>query len=215
MKALNHKAKLLGISIAAAGLFAMGTAAQAAPITPITGTINFSGGVFGVDASNNNVSDWNNAVGLKFSPGATQRLNQDVSQTGTYAPLDGLSTTVDFSNFTFKPALSPSPVSPLWTITNAGVTYSFKLSSVAIQSQGSSFLNLAGQGILSATGYTDTTGEWTFAGPGIASGSPAKFNFTSAGSAAVPVPAALFFAAPALLGVFGVSRRKNAAGLAA
>jgi len=222
MKALNKKAKILGISMAVAGMFAMSSAAQAAPIT---GQVNFTGGVYGVSdlahKATTRVTDWANAKALDFTtslPTAAavkQFLNQGISQTGTYDPLNSPvgNGRVTFKDFAFNPGLSPNPVNPLWTITDNSVTYSFVMNSVSVKSQGSSFLVLKGLGTLSVTGYDDTNGSFNFSASGFAN-TNFKFGF-SGGALPTPIPAALFFVAPALLGAFGVSRRKNAAGLAA
>ena len=209
MKALNHKAKLLGISIAAAGLFAMGTAAQAAPIIGNIGFLGSASFKDGATLDTGNVvnNDLNSATQVLFAPG-NQSVGTNATKTGTYSAIAAF-TPATFTSFLFTTA----PITNLWTVTYNGNTYSFDLGSspiVKTYAAGTQTLGLSGVGTLHATGYDDTAGTFNFSTQG---GSTAEITFSA--SSAVPVPAALFFAAPALLGVFGVSRRKNAAGLAA
>jgi len=125
-------------------------------------------------------------------------------------------TPASFTSFLFTTA----PITPLWSVTYGGIAYSFNLGSTPLtESYNSStgVLGLAGVGTLFAVGgtpstsYTPTAGTFNFSSQ---NGNPAaQISFSA--SSAVPIPAALFFVAPALAGVFGFSRRKNGAGLTA
>lgn len=98
---------------------------------------------------------------------------------------------VTWNGFGWNP--STTPVTPLWTFTDAGTgsTYSFTLNSVSVDSQDNKFLNLLGSGTLSITGGTaaadDTTGSWSFTISNPTGGAHANFAFTFANSqTAVP-----------------------------
>lgn len=200
MNDLNKKAKLLGISIAAVGLFALNaTTAQAAPIY---GSISFGGTVkvqnsSGVDLT----SDKSTGAKIVFVNAKTGDQTQD----GAFSSV-GDGTAVTFkSPFVYAP-VNP-PVNNLWSVGG----FNFNLTSWTFTNTKNT-VAIDGYGTVSGNGY-DATDNVAFNLSTQASGI-AKVTF-SASSSSVPVPAALFFAAPALLGVFGVSRRKNAAGLAA
>lgn len=200
MKALNKKAKLLGISIAAAGLFALNaTTAQAASIY---GSISFEGTVKIQDSGGNNLTT-NKSTGAKivFVSAKTGALTQE----GAFTTV-GDGTAVTFlSPFVYNP-VNP-PANNLWSVGG----FTFDLTSWTFTNSQKT-VSVNGYGTVSGNGY-DATPNVSFDLSTQASGA---VNVTfSASSTSVPVPAALFFAAPALLGVFGVSRRKNAAGLAA
>lgn len=132
------------------------------------------------------------------------------NSTGTYSGVT-LGTAVTYTPFTFKPALVPSPVTPLWTFTDAGVTYSFELDTVTVMLQNNRFLNLFGTGTATATGYDATPGVWTFSIDTTSNPTGFNFNFISTTEATPPgVPdggltmALLGFA---LVGVEGLRRR--------
>ena len=209
MNDLNKKAKLLGISIAAAGLFAMGSAAQAATITGVIGFVGSAS--FKDGATLNTGSTVNNNLGaatqVLFTPG-NQAVGFNSTKSGTYSPI------AQFTSATFKSFLfTTAPITDLWKVVFGGKTYSFDLGTkplVKSYTASTGTLGLSGVGLLHATGYTDTQGVFNFS---TQNGNSTEITFSA--SSTVPVPAALFFAAPALLGVFGVSRRKNAAGSAA
>jgi hypothetical protein len=198
MQKIQAKAtKWLGIS-AVVALTAVGTTAEAASY--IQGTIAFAGTANVRDSSNNLlVSDLSTSDNVVF-PAGGQFI---AAATVDFTALAGGS--VAFNNFDFNPSLNPNPVT-VWTVTNGGNVGSFKMTSSSFTASAGS-LAVNGTGILNLTGYLPTVGTFgfttqtpTLAGP---------LFFFSATSAPVPVPAALFFVAPALLGVFGVSRRKT------
>ncbi|MCX7114236.1 MAG: hypothetical protein NTX45_30035 [Proteobacteria bacterium] len=210
MKALNKKAKILGISMAVAGMFAMSSAAQAAPV--IVGEINFTGNYRPVDSANS-VTTLAAATGLKFNDGSIPlaQNTKDGEQTGAYAVLNGADRTATFTDFQFPigaPSLNPS-VNPVWDVVFGANHFWFDLTKIGVTFQNANSLILDGTGIAYGVGYTSAPGFFTIT----ANTSGSKFSFSA--SSAVPVPAALFFVAPALLGLFGVSRRKDAAGSAA
>jgi len=225
MKALNKKAKILGISMAVAGMFAMSSSAQAAGVG-IYGAISFLGnntvedGAGKVLTTNFNavttgpVSGQHGAAAQLVFP-AGQQYTGTGTQTGAFVGVgDGALAT--FSNFVFNP-FPVGGVSPLWSVAFNDFTFSMA-SPIAWN-----ITQFGGKG----TGLTiDGTGTLTSTNLAYHATPDAVFHFStqaggtslltiSASTLSTPLPAALFFVAPALLGVFGVSRRKNAAGSAA
>lgn len=201
MKALNQKAKLLGISMAAAGLFAMGSAAQAASV--VQGAISFEGTVKVQDSGGNDL------VGNKLTGAQIIFISAKTgngTQSGDFTSV-GDGTAVTFlSPFVYAP-VSP-PANNLWQVGG----FSFNLTSWTFTNSMKT-IAVDGYGTVSGNGFDPNTNvafDLSTQAGGIA-----KVTFSASAAAPVPVPAALFFAAPALLGVFGVSRRKNAAGSAA
>lgn len=66
---------------------------------------------------------------------------------------------VAFSTFTFSPPAAT--VTPLWTLTYSGVTYSLDATSMVSSYDGvANTWTMSGSGIASETGYTDTPGSW-------------------------------------------------------
>lgn len=132
---------------------------------------------------------------------------------GTYATLLG-GTSPDTSTpaaYTLPLVFQPQNSTPftLWSFTSAGKTYSFETTkwnpNAVINSGGSQFLNLSGQGIASITGYNDTPGTWSIA---ITSSGSSKFDFETANSASpVPEPSTLFLLGAGLIGLVAFGKK--------
>lgn len=171
------KKKILGcLRAGSVGLIAAGFTC-ALQATPITGTINFTGGA----VLNND--DITAATSVRSFYQATDPSHDWVSiqigsETGSYLGVGDLSTKVTFTPFSF----SDSSVIPLWTFTAGTVTYSFDATSVQVVSRDANHISLAGSGIAHISNLDDTTGSWSInLGPDY-TGS----HFTFGASTAVP-----------------------------
>ena len=216
--------KVFGFSLAAAALFFIGSEAQA---QSINGNITFDGSATVLDAAGVKLSsDLTTAAALDFNTG--NNYLEVTFGTGDFAPYVSMWDNVTFQNFTFSPALNPSPVDPLWTVDG----FSFKLTSIAIDTRNAGYLSLIGGGILSGKGYDPTVSVFNFTSQN-GDGSTWELSFSAGTSAtgpiypdggpipggplfpplAAPLPAAIFFVVPTLAGLFGWSRRKNFVGV--
>lgn len=131
---------------------AISLAAVSANATAINGTVSFSD-EFTI-----------NTGSLATATAITGISSVAVSNsTGDYSGL-AHGDTIDFSAITGATPFTFSPSTPFigfWTVTKSGVTYSFDISTTAIDLQSSSALVLSGSGLAHITGYDDTVGNWT------------------------------------------------------
>jgi len=183
------KKQLMAIAIAATAAFASGSANAAF----IEGGLSFAGQGSPTPAA----TPWGAATGVTFG----NSIVTSVTPGGSYAAV-AFATPVNFTSFTFSPALSPSPVDPLWSFSSGGSTFSFTLTSLQVIAQTGDFLNLSGEGTLKATGLEDTKGYWQFTGQG-----PIGNFSVSSSSGAVPLPGTLALLGLGLFGAAGVTRR--------
>ncbi len=82
--------------------------------------------------------------------------------------------------------------------------WSLELTSLNILDQSSSFLSLAGTGVLTGGGYESTDATWTFSTTSMTS-----YSMSVASVAVVPVPAAVWLFGSGLIGLIGIARRKT------
>ena len=128
------------------------TFAPAAQAIPITGTVIIQGGTTLTPVG----SPLGTATGVAGTVGTV--LAGSGSYSGTAA------TAVVFKAFTFQPAVTP--VSSLWSFTLAGLTYTFDLTGMTVNTYSPSFLDIKGTGTLNITGvgssWNATEGTWTY-----------------------------------------------------
>ena len=143
---------------------------------------------------------------LSTATAVTEFTNVQVEAgTGDYAvpSLVPLNTSVTIAALTFDPL--PGPVAPLWTFTVGGTEYSFELTTMSVARMtmgGNHFLSLSGTGTARATGYEDTTGDFTLSAQQAVNASGTTVTFSAEAvvpSATVPEPGVAGLAAAALL----------------
>ena len=197
---------MMGRILFAATLLTMPLASMA---VPIEGEIGFTGVVTPTCSSGANPCTYgpgaNDADGLDFgSNGAADGPFGVTFATGDFAA-DGLGfADVGFiSDFQYDP-LNPSPVNPLWTIAGDTTLFSFALETIAINLETPGFINLSGTGTISAAGFDDTMGNWTFSSDGTGAGTQFAWSSTT-----VPVsePGVLLLLGIAMLGLAARRRR--------
>jgi PEP-CTERM motif len=170
-------------------LLAISSFAPSLQAAPITGSIDF-GGVVTFDSTSlanaTRVSLWNSSFVL-----------QDSGDFSSIAP--GTNVTMA-SPWIFSPSTStPS----LWSVGG----FKFDLSSCVIVSQTSTFLNITGIGMISATGFDPTPGTWSFTASDSSGQPQATFGFQTQ-TAAVPEPGTLTLLAIGAGGLISARRRR-------
>ena len=163
--------KITSLTQVASGLIlALALNVNVAKAAAISGSINFDG------VATTNTGNLSAATAFTSIYGTAVVAGE----TGDYAGIPTV-TPVTFTPFSFTAA----GVTPLWTLTYLGITYSFNATSIVVNAQNANFLNLSGTGIANITGKTSTSGLWsitdtsvgggpifTFGGDSIANGVP-------------------------------------------
>jgi hypothetical protein len=190
------KSRLITLSIVAVVMASLSMTAQA---IPISGAIAFSGGT---------TLNGSLASATAFTGYSDVQIATATPPTGTYAGLPtGVSSPspITFADFTFNPVPVSSFV--LWTFNYGGLTYSFTASSVLVNLQNSSFLNISGNGTASITGYDTTAGSWTIT----VTGSDTVLAFASSASVnGVPDGGTTVLLLGAALAALGLIQRRLA-----
>lgn len=165
------------MSIASLSGGALLVLALAANANTITGSISFDGTA---DIVGGSIVSYTGPLGVGTAPEVIAG-----SQTGAYASVPDL-TPAAWSAFSFNPA--DSSVKPLWTFTIGLITYSFDATSVVVNFQNSTTLNISGTGIAHITGFDDTLGNWSAT---LTGGGSDTFTFgADTGANGSPVPSA-------------------------
>lgn len=147
-----------------------------------SGTIQFSGGAQLDNADLGQATKFVSIFG-PTGPGS-HPLTLAATETGVYTAIPN-GTPATFTPFSFNPP--DAGVSPLWTLTIGPTTYSFDASSVTVDYQDSSFLDIGGTGVAHVTGMTDTTGTWSITDTG-GDGALPVFTFGAATTVGVVTP---------------------------
>ena len=162
-----------------------------AQAVPIDGEIGFTGSFTPLDDANQ-ATTLDAATGIDFYNDQAFVLNAS----GDFSGIADF-TLASFSDFQFD----ETPVSPLWSVGG----FSFELSSVSVDLQTTSALELSGSGTVSGNGFDDTAGTWSFSGD-----STGLVFAWSGGTIAedVAAPPMLWLWGAGLLGMIGASRTK-------
>jgi hypothetical protein len=172
------------LAILAAGVVSCALFSQQAQAVPITGQIDFAGGI-----TLDNAIGSATAISSVFGVSVMNALPTDT--TGSYAGLGG-ATVPTFNGFTFAPFSVPgNPL--LWSFTTAGITYSFNITNVTgvtqIAASGGTpgSFNLSGTGVAMITGFADTVGTFSVSSHTGKGGGTTAFTF-AAGEGVPSVP---------------------------
>lgn len=169
----NSLKKLVGGGVI---LFAMVAGVVVHGQVYINGSIDFFGGAT-MNGSLNTATAFTSFLGpFGGQPGVLPGATGDYASIPNYSP-------VTFSTFSFNP---PDSNFQLWSLSVGSTTYTFDASTVQVDLQNSSFLNLSGTGTALITGFLPTSGNWTITDTG---GGSAMFTFgASTTVAGVPEP---------------------------
>jgi hypothetical protein len=132
------------------------------------------------------------------------------TETGVYSGVPTL-TSVTFNGFQFNPPVAS--VTPLWTFTVGGVTYTFDATSVSDSYNATlNEWDIGGSGMVMATGYDTTPGTWNVNLS--QSGASIVFDSSAASTASIAVPdggSTLLLLGGGFICVAGLARRKRKA----
>jgi VPDSG-CTERM motif len=181
----------------ALGLISCALCVQQAQAVPISGGISFGGGF------TPNTGDLNTATSLSFGTFPdifVTSVSGSYSSvpTGAFSPPSLTQNPVTFDPFNL-------PITPLWSFTYLGVTYSFDLLSGFIFDRGTDTLTLIGSGLLmiSGGGYDPTAASWILT----ANQAAGTFSFSSSNGAVPDGGMTVVMLGLALCGI-GMIRRK-------
>ena len=173
-KTMKNRSSKTILVFFALGLISCAFCVQQAQAVPVTGAISF-GGDFAP-----NTGDLNTATSISFS---SFIFATSVSGSYSSVPTFDLSLGIIHNSVTFDPFTAP--VTPLWSFSYLGLTYSFDLLSLTFD-RGPDTLTLDGSGTLkiSGGGYDDTPGSWIMT----LNQADGTFSFSSSNGALAAVP---------------------------
>ncbi len=187
-------------------LFAVVTNAFAIVIAPptVSGTMDMSGSFYAIDASGVRVDNASSAVAIDFDFFGMDKFrvnSADGDFTGLKTVSGDISTLGDITDFQFTSFMSP--IADFWVVGN----FSFELTNVVRTNIGSSsFIDLVGTGVISATGFQDTAASWMFSGDTSGGGVFSWSADSENAVATVPEPGVLALLS---IGLIGLGLRKK------
>jgi hypothetical protein len=174
-------------------LFAVAANALALPV--VSGTMDMSGSFYAIDAAGAQTSNANDAVAIDFDFFGMDKFRVTNAE-GDFAGLEtvsgDVSTLGDIKDFQFAPLVTSIP--DFWVVD----IFSFELTDVVRTNNSSSFIDLTGSGIITATGFEATDATWIFSGDTSGGG---VFSWTASSATTVPEPGVLAMLSIGLIGL--------------